>query len=322
MGSIVRIIHRTQEVGFNAAWSIAARRIRDAWIRKKIRITKGNHFLSEMDGYWRSYKKIKKLYLNKLMAMKDCKGSGQFSNIVWWCWLQGEEKCPELQKICLNSVRRYLVDRKLIVITNDNLYDYVDFPDYIIEKYKKGYITNTHFSDMIRLQLLIKYGGTWIDSSVLCTGYDPILYDKPLFVYKNINYIWYASKKYCRDEVPLMADNWFITSEINNPILITVRDLLFDYWMSHDFIENYFVFHFFFSMVVNYKYKELYDNIPTISHLLPHMMQNVCFHRVSNETIEHIIAQSSLHKLTHKVDIDTIDKDCLYMDIIREKKVL
>ena len=32
-----------------------------------------------------------------------------------------------------------------------------------------GQITKTHLSDLLRLELLIRYGGTWIDATVFCT---------------------------------------------------------------------------------------------------------------------------------------------------------
>ena len=43
-------------------------------------------------------------------------------------------------------------------------------PEYIVKKWEKGRIPAALFSDLLRLELLIKYGGTWIDSTVLCTG--------------------------------------------------------------------------------------------------------------------------------------------------------
>lgn len=40
-------------------------------------------------------------------------------------------------------------------------------PDYIVKKWEKGRIPADLFSDLLRLELLIRYGGTWIDSTVL-----------------------------------------------------------------------------------------------------------------------------------------------------------
>ena len=109
---------------------------------------------------------------------------------MWWCWFQGEENAPDLCKKCLESLRKYLKDREIIVITEKNMYDYIDFPDFIKEKYNKGIITRTHLSDLLRIQLLIKYGGTWIDSTVLFTGFNDLTksyFDVPLFLLSQNN---------------------------------------------------------------------------------------------------------------------------------------
>ena len=39
--------------------------------------------------------------------------------------------------------------KNVIVITEKNMYDYVSMPDFIIEKYKKGIISKTHFSEIV-----------------------------------------------------------------------------------------------------------------------------------------------------------------------------
>lgn len=40
-------------------------------------------------------------------------------------------------------------------------------PEYIINKQKEGYIDITHFSDILRMMLLTKHGGIWMDSTLL-----------------------------------------------------------------------------------------------------------------------------------------------------------
>lgn len=88
---------------------------------------------------------------------------------IWICWLQGEESAPQLVKNCINSVRRNANGHKVIIITKDNFKDYVDIPDYILEKYEKGIISHAHFSDIMRMSLICKHGGIWIDATVFCT---------------------------------------------------------------------------------------------------------------------------------------------------------
>ena len=277
---------------------------------------KNNLLRNEWTHYWKGYKYIEKKYKKILINMPNKKGTNKFSNKVWWCWLQGEENAPELQKECLKSLRRHLKDREIIVVTNDNLYNYIEMPQYIKEKYEKGIISNTHFSDLLRLQLLIKYGGTWIDSTAYCTRYDKLLFDKPLFVYKNCNNMWYANKNSFNAE-PIIADSWFITSEIGNPILETVKDLLFIYWKKNNYLIDYFLIHYFFTLTVNYKYKKIFDNSITIPNLLPHILQYECLNKYNENRLNEIKKQSAFHKLTHKIEASKISEDSFYNHIIK-----
>lgn len=93
------------------------------------------------------------------------------SNKVWFCWLQGLSVAPQIIQICYKSLCRHLSDRDIVVVDGNNWKDYIELPDYIIDKWERRQIPPALFADLLRLQLLIRYGGTWIDSTVLCTGF-------------------------------------------------------------------------------------------------------------------------------------------------------
>jgi len=103
---------------------------------------------------------------------KNVKVSNEKSNFVWFCWLQGLENAPELVKRCYANLDYYLKDRQLVVVDESSLGQFVTLPDIIVDRWKKHQIPSALYSDIIRLELLIKYGGTWIDSTVLCTGFE------------------------------------------------------------------------------------------------------------------------------------------------------
>ena len=44
---------------------------------------------------------------------------------------------------------------KYLFMTNENIGDYVTFPEFIFSKWKQGIITHTHMTDLLRLELLI-----------------------------------------------------------------------------------------------------------------------------------------------------------------------
>ena len=110
------------------------------------------------------------LMRDSLLAYEKADLSHERSNTVWFCWFQGIENAPLIVRICLDSLKRYLPDKEIIIVDEGNRQQYVSFPDHIEKRWKKGQIPPTQFSDLLRLELLIKYGGTWIDSTVLCTG--------------------------------------------------------------------------------------------------------------------------------------------------------
>lgn len=313
-----KIIEYKRKLGIKKTCKLFFMRIKQLCNKLIIICSKHSLLSKEWNYYWVSYNLIKTRYTKKIKKMQKTSGTNKFSNIVWWCWLQGEDHLPELQKECLESLKRNLIDRKIIIITNDNVYDYIELPEYIKYKYEKGLISHAHFSDLIRLQLLIKYGGTWIDSTTYCTGYDKALFDKPLFVYKNLNYIWYANR--CiPDQEPIIADNWFITSEIANPILVAVRDLLFDYWKNYDYVIDYFIFHLFFTLVVNYKYKKEFHQIILRPHIIPHMLQYELLNDYDEQKYNDIVKTSTMHKLTNKIDINNASNNSFWYHIIRKE---
>ena len=113
----------------------------------------------------RKYKKE----INEFQSAYKDEFRHDLSNKVWVCWFQGMDQAPELVKKCFESLQRNLTDREIILITSDNMCNYVQFPDFILDKWKNGKITHTHMTDLLRLELLIKYGGMWVDSTVFCT---------------------------------------------------------------------------------------------------------------------------------------------------------
>lgn len=91
---------------------------------------------------------------------------------IWVFWGQGESEMPILVKACYNQLRRNNANVRLI--TNGNLHEYITLPDIVLTKVGDGRITWAHFSDILRMTLLAKYGGLWLDATVWTPGMLPI----------------------------------------------------------------------------------------------------------------------------------------------------
>ncbi|MBQ2893217.1 MAG: capsular polysaccharide synthesis protein [Oscillospiraceae bacterium] len=221
--------------------------------------------------------------------------AGKPSKKVWICWLQGEENAPELVKACINSVRRNLPDREVVVLTEETIPKYIQFPDYIVEKWKNKKIRAAHYSDLLRLALLCEYGGMWIDATVLCTSSDipKAITDSPLFVYQIID----LSR---HDQEAIIASNWFISACRQQPILMLTRDLLYEYWKRNDCAENYYIFHMFFAMAAR-QYPEDWKMVPVYNNHAPHTLQFELDREYEPDRWTDILKMSVIHKLNRYI---------------------
>ena len=232
-----------------------------------------------------------KYYENFLNDIQTYNHTHIYSDNIYWCWLQGIENAPELYKANFNSVKNNCIHHNIIVINQTNLFQYVKFPSFIVEKHKNNIIDNTHFSDLLRLELLIKHGGTWIDASVLITKYDKTFFKNDLFFFRSINY------------ARISGSNWFITSEKNSPVLITTRDLLYEYWRKENYLYDYFIFHLLFKYAYN-KYIADYAQMPKISNIQVHFLQKYLLDKFNYTLYYNILKSASVHKLNKKYPTD------------------
>ena len=234
------------------------------------------------------------------------------SKKVWVCWMQGMENAPELVQRCFRSLEDNLKDREIVLITSSNLEQYTDFPKYILEKYKKGLITHTHFSDLLRVELLCRYGGTWIDATVFCSGGDIPSYmlDSELFMFQNL--------KPGADGSVLNISSWFMTSCANNKIMLAVRALLWEYWKKNNRLIDYFLLHHFIEMAGE-RYQEHWNKIVQFPNSLPHVLLLMMFEEFDQEKWDAVINACPFHKLAYKRSKEEMEKKGTYYEFIISK---
>lgn len=211
---------------------------------------------------------------------------------IWWCWLQGYEKAPDIVKICLRSLEK--LDREIVILDEHNFSDYVSFPDYIIEAYEKGTLDRTHFSDLIRLELLNERGGLWIDSTVYCSAPDTIrdiTSTADLFAYRAVR----------ADNISKYAtyDNWLIYASKPSGILKDLRQMLYTYWKNENKLIHYFLFHIFMNIACEGNRDEE-SRIPVYSTEPCHILQFEMNRPYDSHRFEQILKMSDIHKLTYK----------------------
>lgn len=157
-------------------------------------------------------------------------------NIIWQYWDQGLTSAPELIRVCVQSVRMYTKKHKHIVLSDENIFDFIDLPDYIIDKWTL--INPPKKSNIIRLALLQQYGGVWIDSTCILTAEIPDKY---------FNYDFFVFSNSASDR---MLRNWFMCAKKENPIIHSLLKMHYKFYSHHTNPRCYFFFHYMFENLV------------------------------------------------------------------------
>ena len=268
--------------------------------------------LAERERCYRKLKrKYRKILINDEPIINDEKIIEK-SNKIWICWFQGIENAPELVKACYNSVLKNYKDKEIIVLTEENYKKYVDMPEHIIKKWEKGYITFAHFSDILRIELLSKYGGLWLDSTIFTTKRSELVFNEniELFVFKQVD----LDRK---NSLAVVASNWLIYANKNNNIINLTKKLLYYYWKDYNYAINYNIFHIFFKLATEV-YKDEWKNVPTFNNISPHILQFELCEEFNDKRFEQIKNMSDFHKLNWRIKSES--KNSFYNYIVDNYK--
>lgn len=255
-----------------------------------VRLSVNNRILGKLR---KKYSRFIQEYLNEEQGKK--RKTAEQPKDVWILWLSGMENAPQIVQQCCASVQECFTDRPVHVLTEKNYRDFVSFPAYIQEKIDNGTISATHFSDLLRLELLIRYGGTWLDATVFCSTREIPAYmtDSDLFLFQDL--------KPGRDGHCQRISSWMITACPAHPILRLTRALLYEYWKKNSGMMDYFLFHDFFELAIE-AYPKEWDKVVPCSNAAPHILLLRLFEPYDDTIWKAVREMTPFHKLSYKFD--------------------
>lgn len=214
---------------------------------------------------------------------------------IWVYWKQGLDSAPEIVKKCISSIKKQNDKYDIVVLDEKNLHNYVSLPDYIEHLHNKESIGEAAYSDLLRLQLCILYGGVWCDATCFFTkpipdcieNADFFMFSRPLL------------QEYCS---PIEGSNWFIKAKKNNSLLKMVRNFLFEYYKKYDFLMNYFLFHIVMGLLIHNDKdcSRIWENKPYLCNMNPHVLQFSFTQEYTKERLDNCLSSCFVHKLTYK----------------------
>lgn len=175
---------------------------------------------------------------------------------IWIMWYQGIKFAPPIVKSCIKSVIINKGKHHLHIIDKNNLKKYLELPSYIIEKFNNKSFSITHLSDIVRIGLLYKYGGYWIDSTILLTT--------PL---KTFNSSFFTLKKRKCGKHPFINCKWvvFIMGSRKKSFISTYVYISFlIYLKKYNSFIDYFLLDYIISIAYKYvdEFKNMIDKLP------------------------------------------------------------
>lgn len=244
-------------------------------------------------------------FLKKYLKFKDLdkyKAYGANENVkinqtIWIYWKQGFSNAPDLVKKCLTSIYKYKGNYEVIALDSENLSEYIELPDFIVEKHDKGIIGEAMFSDLLRISLIIQYGGIWCDATCFWSNAIPTVIQKASFFV-------FSESMMIGNITPIVGSSWFLKGKQDNLIMKKIRNCLFHYWNNNNNLPHYFIFHLLMSAIVreDEEAKKCWNNMPYICNMNPHVLQFHLPDKFNELFYEHYIRTSFIHKLTYKYD--------------------
>lgn len=225
-------------------------------------------------------------------------------NKIWICWWQGLENAPELVKRCVESIRKNAGSYEVTLITEENYQKFVNLPSIVVKKYMRRIISKTRYSDILRLALLAKYGGVWLDATFFAST--PFLErcdNLTLWSIKRPDYL-HAS----------VACGQFATYSLlcsceNRWIFSVILDFVVHYWTQNDLLIDYLFLDYLIVLAqrkntrIAEAFRAIEPNNPRCDDLV-----NILSEPFDQRVWENLKKETSLFKLTWKQEFP-IEKD-------------
>ena len=273
-------------------------------------------------------RQIKNFLLEKYSALlekystasaENCQRAEKFR--VWYCWFQGEENLPPLVQCCYKSLRENSGAYEICFIDEKNFADYVELPPHILKKFAEGKISRTHLSDILRVNLLARHGGLWLDATILVT--EPLESHRDLLERRYFTQKFYREKS--NDAPKIYVTNpsygrWATFAQgsayRNYPLFEFMAEFYAQYWAEFDSAIDY--------VLMDFAMELAYEKISAVRA----DMDAVPVNNPDTNTLifklnlpyaqypyEKILAETFLHKLNWRVNLNLARPDTVYKKI-------
>ncbi|TIS62134.1 MAG: hypothetical protein E5W93_05355 [Mesorhizobium sp.] len=233
--------------------------------------------------------------------------------VIWTLWLQGIETAPQIVKACIRSWQRSNPDWTIHILTKESLANFL--PEAMdSNSILSRSLPDASYSDIVRIELLSRYGGVWVDATCYCL--QPL--DEWLDSVMSEGFFAFD-----RPTTTRMLSSWFLAASQSSYIVQEWRRLVYQHWSKRTNDEDYFWFHHLFGDAYqnDRKFRVSWDRVPKISAAAPHRFapyESRLLGPISEDDKEFVFAAKlPVLKLTHKIDHGAVPEGSVYEFLCR-----
>jgi tetratricopeptide (TPR) repeat protein len=221
-------------------------------------------------------------------AANEMERSEDKSDSVFSLWMQGIENAPPVVQVCHRQLIRS-TSRPVVYLDAEMLPDYAQLPADIEDMD----ISMAHRSDLLRIELLATYGGTWLDATCLVReDFD-----------KNLEELLSASGFFAFAKRKATLSNWLLSvDKPGHHLILMLREALHAYWRHFRRTRRYYDFHYLFEGLVELDpgTRRIWEATPKIPYHRATTLQRRKFAPYNEERFRAHIDGSFVQKLSYK----------------------
>jgi len=253
-------------------------------------------------------------YLDDVPELKSAAPASDPVKIIWQFWWQGEEAAPLIVRRCMESARRMCAGYQVILVDKDNIREYLDIPDFLVERFNGREGTGA-FSDYVRFALLARHGGIWLDASEYMTGTIPDDIANATFYLASSCY-WMCQgnripeegviraldgKVYPNNDY-LVGNSGIVVAKKGSRIALALKHIQECYWREVEHYDTYLFVQYFQTLVIWYNAfcREEYEAMPKHDYCTPNILRTQIGAAFDPAFMESVKTRTFMHKLSYK----------------------
>ncbi|WP_350347817.1 capsular polysaccharide synthesis protein [Agromyces sp. G08B096] len=211
---------------------------------------------------------------------------------VWSYWDGPRDEAPPLVRACLDQLERVHPDACILDATT------VDEVAPIAPEAAAALADHpAQRSDLIRVTLLERYGGIWVDATAFAP--EPLA-DRvaPLLDAGALYLRWPGNE----------VSNWFIAARRGNPLIALQRAALERWWRERGDLPDYFLYHRIFEALrtLDPDARRIARRMPKVSTIPSHLLQLAMLRPYDADEVRLILETALVQKLSYKYDPEAV----------------